>query len=238
VQTSTHAAPRQAFIYLRVSTTRQVDEGISLENQEAKCRARAAELGLEVGDVFRDEGISGREGVDGRPGLARLVKAHRTALAAGNAAVVIVYAIERLARRQRLLWHLLDTNDGEGLSLVSVTQNFETVTPMGRAFLGMIGVWAQLEADMASARTTDALAHAKANGVKLGGAAIALDSLPPETVEMIQSLDAKGLSARRIAERLDELKVPTRRGSGGWRHKAVLDVLKFVDPTRGKVDED
>lgn len=216
------SSPKVAFIYTRVSTTRQAEEGVSLDNQLAKCRAKAAELGLEVVEAFTDEGISGREGIDARPGLAKLVKAFRST----PNAVVIVYAVERLARRQRLLWHLLDEKEGEGFSLVSVTQPFETMTPMGRAFLGMIALWSSLEADMASVRTKDALAFHKAQGVKIGGAATSVESLPEETVNMIMELNSHNLSGRDIASRLTELGIPSRRGAGKWHHKTVLTVIK------------
>lgn len=49
-----------AFIYLRVSTARQVMDGVGLDAQEAKCRAHVTRMGWTLGDVFRDEGISVR----------------------------------------------------------------------------------------------------------------------------------------------------------------------------------
>jgi site-specific DNA recombinase len=171
-----------AFIYLRVSarTESQKIQSVSIETQEAKCREHALRLGLEVEFVFKDEFISGKDGVEHRPGLANLLKASR----ANTSAVVIVYSVSRLARRQSLLWHLLDEQTGEGLSISSATEPFDTSTPMGRAMLGMIGVWAQLEADMVSERTRDALAVVKSNGTKLGHKT--LEQLDPESVALCE----------------------------------------------------
>src|SRR5688500_15983555 len=97
-----HTTPT-AFIYLRVSTARQAADGASLDTQEAMARDLASRRGWGVGEVFRDEGVSGKESVEQRPGLARLIKAAAT----HPNAVVVVYNISRLARRQKLLWSLL-----------------------------------------------------------------------------------------------------------------------------------
>src|SRR5580700_2761934 len=107
---STPAAAPAAVIYLRVSTARQAAEGIGLDAQEAKCRAHAERMGWPVVAVLRDEGVSGRDGVDDRPGLLATIDAVK----ANPGAVVVVYSVSRLARRQRLLWNLLDDREGYG----------------------------------------------------------------------------------------------------------------------------
>lgn len=85
-----------AFVYLRVSTARQASEGIGLEAQEAKCRAHAERMGWPVAEVFADEGISGKNGLDARPGLVGLIERAQ----ATPGAIVVVYSVSRLARRQ------------------------------------------------------------------------------------------------------------------------------------------
>lgn len=156
-------APR-AVILLRVSTQRQADSGLGLEAQEAKCRELCATRGWEILTVRVDAGISGKDGIEKRPGL-------RAAIAdvkANPGAVVVVYSLSRLGRSQRLIWTLLDTTGDYALPLVSATEPFDTSSPMGRAMLGMLGVWSQLEADLVSERTTAALDAAKERGTKLG----------------------------------------------------------------------
>lgn len=212
---------RTAFIYIRVSTARQAADGVSLEAQEAKCRLYAQRMGWEVAEVFADEGISGRESVENRPGLARLLKATR----ANPDAVVVVYSISRLARRQKLLIHLLDERDGEGLAVSSITENFDTTTPMGRAIVGMISVFAELEAELASERTKDALAHVKSQGTKLGNPGI--KALAPETVKLIKELYNSGLyTQRQIVDELNRRNIPTARGYGQWHLPAVQAAIK------------
>ena len=62
----------KAIIFCRVSSKKQVKEGNGLDGQEHRCREYAASLGVEVEDVFRDEGISG--GLFDRPAIKALLK--------------------------------------------------------------------------------------------------------------------------------------------------------------------
>ena len=211
--------PRTAFLYLRVSTSRQATEGVGLDVQEAKARAHAERNGWIVGGVFRDEGISGRDGVAFRPGLKALIAATQST----PEAVVVVYSISRLARRLMLLWQLLDDRDGYGLHVVSVTELFDAASPMGRAMLGMIAVFAQLEADMVSERTTDALAELKAQGRKLG--APSMVARAGESVRLAQGLYATGnFTHRSLCDELNRRNVPTAKG-GKWWPKTVASAL-------------
>jgi DNA invertase Pin-like site-specific DNA recombinase len=213
-----------ALVYLRVSTARQASEGVSLEAQEARCRAHAERMGWSVAGVFRDEGLSGKDGVEDRPGLADLIATAR----ARTDAVVVVYSVSRLARRQRLLWNLLDERDGYGLVVSSATEPFDTSTAMGKAMLGMIAVFSQLEADMVSERTKDALAHVKAMGQKLGRPFMKEEI--PESVETVRSLYATGeWSHRTLAEELNRRGVPTARG-GRWWKRTVQVALREPRP--------
>ncbi len=82
------------LVYLRVSTDRQADEGLGLEVQEAACRAWAKAHKHRVVAVLCDRGISGAKDLDDRPALADAL----TALKAGEAAGIVVYRLDRLAR--------------------------------------------------------------------------------------------------------------------------------------------
>jgi site-specific DNA recombinase len=215
------AAKPVALIYCRCSTARQASEGVGLDTQEAKARAHAARLGWDVAGVFTDAGISGKDGLDNRPGLVALIEtAQRT-----PGAVVVVYSVSRLARRQRLLYQLLDDRDGYGLAVSSATEAFDTTTPTGRAMLGMIAVFAALEADMLSERTKDALAEVKAQGRKLGAPSM-VDLGAIDTIRTVQTLYASGgYTHRSLAEELNRRGVPTATGAGKWWPKTVATAL-------------
>jgi DNA invertase Pin-like site-specific DNA recombinase len=214
------AAAPSAVVYLRVSTARQAAEGIGLDAQEAKCRAHADRMGWAVLAVHRDEGVSGRDGVEDRPGLQAVIDTVK----ANPGAVAVVYSVSRLARRQRLLWNLLDDREGYGLPVSSATEAFDTATPTGRAMLGMIATFAQLEADMVSERTKDALAEVKAQGRKLGAPSM-VDLGAVESIKLAQALYAAGgFSHRTLADELNRREVPTAKG-GKWWPKTVRSAL-------------
>jgi DNA invertase Pin-like site-specific DNA recombinase len=213
------AAP-VALVYVRVSTLRQASDGIGLDAQETKARAHAERMGWPVAEVFRDEGVSGKDGLDNRPGLVALIdRAKRT-----PGAVVVVYSVSRLARRQRLLYELLDDRNGHGLAVSSATESFDTSTPTGRAMLGMIAVFAALESDMVSERTRDALAEVKAQGRKLGAPSM-VELGAGNAVRLAQELYATGrFTHRTLAAELNRRKVPTAKG-GTWWPKTVRSAL-------------
>lgn len=224
---SPRPAPKPvALVYVRVSTARQATDGVGLDAQETKCRAHAERMGWDIGEVFRDEGISGKDGVEDRPGLAALLERAK----ATPGAVVVVYSVSRLARRQRLLWQLLDERDGFGLAVSSATESFDTTTPTGRAMLGMIAVFAQLEADMVSERTKDALAEVRAQGKRLGAPSM-LDLGAAKTVRQVQELYATGkFTHRTLANELNRRAVPTAKGTGQWWPKTVRSALLTALP--------
>jgi len=196
---------KKAVIYVRVSTDSQARDGVSLDAQTERCRALCAVRGYDVIEVFREEGVSGRSELRNRPQLQGAITRARV-----SDAVLVAYSVSRLARRQRILWNLLDPEGGVRLQFLSATEPFDTTTPMGRAMMGMIGVWSQLEADLVSERTRDALQHVRSTGRRLGPPPTALKV--PESAERIRALRKKGHSLRDICDILNNEGVPTARG--------------------------
>jgi site-specific DNA recombinase len=230
------AAIPGCVIYLRVSTGAQAASGLGLEAQEAKCRALAAERGWNVLAVRQDAGLSGRDGLAKRPGLRAVIDDAK----ANPGAVVVVASLSRLGRSQRLIWTLLDTAGEYALPVVSATEPFDTASPMGRAMIGMIGVWAQLEADLVSERTTDALAAAKDRGTKLGAPSMIestdeegrrfIDAAKAALVRRVQELYATGAySHRTLAEHLNASGVASATGKQ-WHARTVRVALNTEVP--------
>jgi len=153
----------RAIGYVRVSTEEQAREGISIEAQEERIRALATAKGWSLVKVIKDAGYSGKN--LNRPGAKALLEICQKA----EVDVVIVYKVDRLTRRQKDLWYLLeDVFYKNQVGFVSVTEAFDSTTAAGTAFLGMIGVFAQLERDLVSERTREALNHKKAKGEWVG----------------------------------------------------------------------
>jgi site-specific DNA recombinase len=152
-----------AIGYVRVSTEEQAREGVSIEAQEKRIRALATAKGWDLIEIIKDPGYSGKN--LSRPGVKSLIDL----CLRGTANVAIVYKVDRLTRRQKDLWYLLEEVFEKNLvGFVSVTEAFDTTTAAGKAFLGMLGVFAQLERDLVSERTREALNQKKNKGEWIG----------------------------------------------------------------------
>ena len=164
----------KAIGYIRVSTEEQAKEGISLDNQTSKIKACCDSQDWQLIKVFSDEGSSGKDMK--REGLKKLASFLET----DHVDVVVVYKTDRLTRKQRHLYQLLeDTFEEKGIGFKSVTEPFDTTTAMGKGFLGMLGVFAQLEGDLISERTKEALRYKKEKGELVGSPPLGLRRLIP-----------------------------------------------------------
>ena len=109
--------------YIRVSTDEQVTEGQSLDNQLARIKAYANSQGWDLIEVYREEGYSGKS-IE-RPEMSRMI----TDIKAGKFNVVLVYKVDRLTRKQKDLWYLLeDVFEANGIGFKSVLEPFDTVS--------------------------------------------------------------------------------------------------------------
>lgn len=152
-----------AIGYVRVSTEEQAREGVSIGAQEERIRAMATAKGWTLGEVISDPGFSGKN--LSRPGVTRLIERCQK----GDISAVIVYKVDRLTRKQKDLWFLLEeVFEKNEVGFLSVTEAFDTTTAAGKAFLGMLGVFAQLERDLVSERTREGLRHKKKMGEWIG----------------------------------------------------------------------
>lgn len=218
--------------YLRVSTEEQAREGLSLDAQDQRIRAFAASQGWEVTAVYRDDGYSGKD--LRRPEIQRLVSdasLHRYD-------VVLVWRLDRLSRRQRdVLWLLEEVFEPQGVGLKSVTEAFDTTTSFGRAMLGMLAVFAQLEREAIVERSRLGKAQAARMGRWKGGPrpfGLAYDPdvkqllpHPTEAPLALSIFDAyvnKGMGVNKIAASL-RAAGHTLSGGGNWTRGSVLQVL-------------
>ena len=113
------STPVRAVIYTRVSTSAQEQVGTSLDTQEERCRAYAAERGWQIVAVER-ETYSGAD-LFGRPRLSAV----REMLRAGGADILLAYALDRLSRKQTHVAIIADEAELAGVELAFVTEDFE-----------------------------------------------------------------------------------------------------------------
>jgi site-specific DNA recombinase len=137
-------------LYCRVSTDEQAEHGFSLEAQRDRLVAYCQSQGWKDYEVYIDDGYSGT--TLERPALSRLIR-H---VERGLIECVVVYRLDRLSRRQRHCLHLLEeVFETNNVAFKSATEPFDTSTPLGKAMIGILAVFAQLERDTIIERTKE-----------------------------------------------------------------------------------
>jgi site-specific DNA recombinase len=160
--------PVRCAIYTRVSTDRGLDQEFnSLDAQydaaSAYIRSQAHAGWTLIRSRYDDGGYSG--GSTDRPDLQRLLDDIR----ARKIDVIVVYKVDRLTRSLADFAKLVELFDAHGVSFVSVTQQFNTTTSMGRLTLNVLLSFAQFEREVTSERIRDKIGASKRKGIWVGG---------------------------------------------------------------------
>jgi site-specific DNA recombinase len=223
---------RKVYGYIRVSSAGQALDGESLERQQEQIRAYCSLKGHPQPEIIADEGVSGFKSE--REGFQTLIKLCKTK----QVGIVIVYDLSRLSRSVRgTLEFIEDVVHKNGIEFVSLQNDIDTTTPMGKAFLAISAVFNQLYRDEISYKTKEALKHKSSKGEKTGGTTpfgfsivdgFKLQPQPDEidTVRQIYSLRRQGLSLRQIARELEQLGVKTKTGLTSWNPKVLKGILE------------
>jgi site-specific DNA recombinase len=164
------AKPVRCAIYTRVSTDQGLEQDFnSLDAQydasQAYIRSQAHAGWTVLRAKYDDGGFSG--GDTDRPALQRLLND----VQAGTVDVIVVYKVDRLTRSLADFAKLVELFDQHNVSFVSVTQQFNTTTSMGRLTLNVLLSFAQFEREVTSERIRDKIAASKRKGLWVGGMA-------------------------------------------------------------------
>lgn len=146
-------------IYIRVSTLDQAREGYSLAAQRAALEHWAADRRHEIVRVYEDAGISAKD-IKHRPAMRRLLWAAKRE----QYDILLVWALSRLTRSVMDLYSTAELLGQHNIALVSYTESIDTSTPTGRAMMGMLGVFAQMEREVTVERVRAAMAERAAQG--------------------------------------------------------------------------
>jgi DNA invertase Pin-like site-specific DNA recombinase len=162
--------PVRCAIYTRVSTDQGLEQDFnSLDAQydasQAYIRSQAHAGWILLRGKYDDGGFSG--GNTERPALQRLL----ADVTAGKIDVIVVYKVDRLTRSLADFAKLVELFDTHDVSFVSVTQQFNTTTSMGRLTLNVLLSFAQFEREVTSERIRDKIAASKRKGLWVGGMA-------------------------------------------------------------------
>jgi site-specific DNA recombinase len=158
--------PQKVALYIRVSTQEQAQEGYSIDAQTDRLQAYCKAKDWIVFGTYTDAGFSGSN--TKRPALQRLLNDVR----AGLVDCVLVYKLDRLSRSQKdTLMLIEDEFLSRDVAFVSMSENFDTSTPLGRAMVGILSVFAQLEREQIKERMCMGRAERAKNGYWHGGGA-------------------------------------------------------------------
>jgi len=214
---------RKTVMRCAVYTRKSSEEGLeqsfnSLDAQRESCEAFISSQMHEgwrvVATRYDDGGYSG--GSMERPALKRLL----ADVAADKINVIVVYKVDRLTRSLADFAKIVEILDAKGVSFVSVTQQFNTTTSMGRLTLNILLSFAQFEREVTGERIRDKIAASKKKGMWMGGLVPLGYDLenrklvpnPKEAalVSKIFSLYLELGCVRKLAERLDREKIRSK----------------------------
>lgn len=202
--------------YIRVSTGKQEESGLSLEVQEAKVRQYCELYELELSEVIVDAGESAK--TLSRPGVQRALDLLKSGVAQG----LVVAKLDRLTRNIRDMNYLIEEIFNTS-SLFSVTDQVDTRSPSGRLVLNILMSVAQWEREEIGARTKVAMEQLKKKGKYTGGKTPlgwTLDEegheVPnekeQELIKLVRRYRSNGLTYQVIADDLSDSNFMTRTG--------------------------
>src|SRR5712671_5846864 len=213
---------RRCAIYTRKSSEEGLEQEFnSLVAQREACEAficsQRHEGWVLVRTRYDDGGFSG--GNLERPALQRLLADIR----AGRIDTVVVYKVDRLTRSLGDFARLVEIFDAQGASFVSVTQQFNTTSSMGRLTLNVLLSFAQFEREVTGERIRDKIAASKKKGMWMGGnvplgydaseRTLVINPAEAETVRHIFGLYGELGCVRRVKEEADRLGLKTKRST-------------------------
>lgn len=202
---TTCAQPLRA-LYIRVSTEAQAEEGYSIQAQTERLEAYCKAMGWGNYRFYTDGGYSGSN-LD-RPEMTKLIADVR----AGQVSTVVVFKLDRLSRSQKDTLYLIeDVFLPNGVDFISLNESIDTSTPYGRAMIGILSAFAQLERENIYLRTRMGMVERVRQGYWMGGggvpfgydydqsSGILVPNADAPRVRQMYQLYLKGWSAQRIA---------------------------------------
>lgn len=216
----------KAIGYVRVSTREQMESGLSISAQVRRIQDFCSFKELDLVEIIKDENVSAGTPLKDREGGKRLIE-----LTKREPFAVVAIKLDRLFRDAHDCLGTTKDWKQQGNSLMLMDLGIDTTTAMGRAFLTNAATYAELEKNLISERTKEALNQIKVEGGVLGASAYGWErideldehgrkKLVPKHDEMqilyeCKALRESGLTFQQIADRFNQEGKPTKRG-GGW----------------------
>ena len=216
-------------LYPRVSTQEQAMSGFSIDEQIERMTKYCEAMGWTVYKVYTDAGFSG--GDMDRPNLKKMIRDIKQ----GKVDKVLVYKLDRLSRSQKDTLYLIeDVFLANNVDFVSMNENFDTSTAFGRAMVGILAVFAQLEREQIKERMAMGR-DGRAKKGKFHGSGVlpigydyidgklVVNEFEAMQVKKVFELYLLGKSPYRIAEYMDNAGFAHRYGK--WRQQTINDCI-------------
>lgn len=210
-------SPKTAVGYVRVSTSMQAEEGLSLDAQRATITAYCNAHDLRLLRIYADVESGAKSD---RRGLEEAL--------AARAEVFVILKFDRLSRSIKHFCQLYEDYFSHSVELVAIREAIKLDSALGRALVSILLVFAQMEREAIGERTRESIRHIRRGGYHFGTAPygkmaipapdnprfriLADDEQEAQGLARIRSLLEAGLGPRRIAAILNDEKVPTPRG--------------------------
>lgn len=229
-------SPRRCVIYARISVTQEAS--VSIDRQVEASRQYAAARGWKVVEVFTDDGVSATHNrPEDRPGWRALLES------AHSYDAVLVWKIDRLARRVIDFLQAHEALTGHGAGIVAVEDPVDMTTAQGRAFATLLAVFGEMEAEAIRGRVKAARTHLLRNGRAVGGTVpYGWRTVPnpngpgrvmaqnPDRIEYVRraaELVLAGGTIYSAVQWLDEVSAPTpTTRARGWSYSTVERMLR------------
>jgi DNA invertase Pin-like site-specific DNA recombinase len=220
-------------LYTRVSTDLQAEKELSsCEAQEEKIRAFIrSQNNWQVFKIYSDAGYSGAS--LNRPALQELL----SDIKQGKVDIVLVYKIDRLTRSPKDFYQLIELFEKYKVDFISITERFDTSTPVGRLLRNTMLIFAQFERELASERTKDKMLERAKKGLWNGGLVpygymrenkrLVINPKETEVVRFIYDTYIETGSLASVYERLKENGIKDRQGKP-FLKGAIYYILRNV----------
>ncbi len=217
---------RKAIGYVRVSTLKQAQDGLSLEAQTEKIKQWANFHNYELVQIFIDEGISGKKVIN-RPKLKEALNSLEKDM------VFVFYSLSRVSRNTIDTLSIAEYINKTGADMVSLSENIDTTGATGRMVFSILAVLNQFERDQISERTKLVIDYLRANDKVYSHVPYGYDKEednlvqnPDEqqTITLMLELKQQGFGYRKIASSLNKQAIKSKHG-GLWYAKTVKQVL-------------
>ena len=228
----------EAVGYARVSTQRQADLGVSLDDQRARIAGWCVANGRELVKVYSDEGFSGSRS-DNRPALGKCLKDAKQ-----RKCPVVVFSLSRLSRSTKDTLFIVEDLQKAGADLASISEALDTSSSSGKMVMRIIAVLAEFARETISENTQSALAHLRSQNKRISRYAPYGFNLSPNQKDLIPNAEEQreikemarlrknGMTLEMIAASLNLREVPGKRG-GKWRAEQVRRLLDRAGLTCG-----